>query len=52
MLQQPDIDRREKIQALSLAKQCYTTRLELLTNVTVVKDAITFVSKHLQQRQQ
>jgi hypothetical protein len=52
MSQQPDIDRREKIQALSLAKECYTTKLELLTNATVVKDAITFVSKHLQQRQQ
>ena len=52
MSQQPDIDRREKIQALSLAKECYTTKLELLTNATVVKDAITFVSKHLQQHQQ
>ena len=52
MSQQHDIDRREKIQALSLAKECYTTKLELLTNATVVKDAITFVSKHLQQHQQ
>ena len=52
MSQQPDIDRREKVQALSLAKECYTTKLELLTNATVVKDAITFVSKHLQQSQQ
>ncbi|MFL6340272.1 MAG: hypothetical protein ACJ72U_01850, partial [Nitrososphaeraceae archaeon] len=29
-------DKREKIQALSLAKQCYYMKLELLTNATVV----------------
>ena len=52
MSQQPDIERRKKVQTLSLAKECYTTKLELLTNATVVKDAITFVSKHLQQHQQ
>jgi BMFP domain-containing protein YqiC len=34
MSQQPDIDRREKIQSLSLAKECYTTKLELLTYYT------------------
>src|SRR5919197_361207 len=37
-------DKREKIQALSLAKECYSTKLELLTNATVVDDAIKFVS--------
>jgi hypothetical protein len=37
-------DRREKIQALSLAKQCYSMKLELLTNAAVVDDAIRFVS--------
>ena len=37
-------DRREKIQALSLAKDCYAMKLELLTNATVVNDAIRFVS--------
>ena len=35
----------EKIQALSLAKECYTIKLELLTNATVVDDAIRFVSE-------
>jgi hypothetical protein len=35
---------REKIQALSLAKECYAFKLELLTNVTVVDDAIRFVN--------
>jgi predicted transcriptional regulator len=33
-------DKREKIQALSLAKECYSMKLELLTNATVVDDAI------------
>jgi hypothetical protein len=36
-------DRRGKIQALSLAKECYSMKLELLTNATVVDDAIRFV---------
>jgi DNA-binding transcriptional regulator LsrR (DeoR family) len=31
-------DKREKIQALSLAKDCYSMRLDLLTNVTVVDE--------------
>src|SRR5918911_342075 len=37
-------DEREKIQALSLAKECYSMKLDLLTNATVVDDAIRFVS--------
>lgn len=41
--QQTD-DKREKIQALSLAKECYSMKLDLLTNATVVEDAIRFVS--------
>src|ERR671926_119333 len=41
-LQQTE-DRREKIQALSLVKECYSMKLELLTNATVVDDAIRFV---------
>jgi hypothetical protein len=36
-------DKREKIQALSLAKECYSMKLNLLTNATVVDDAIRFV---------
>jgi DNA-binding MarR family transcriptional regulator len=42
-VQQTD-DKREKIQALSLAKECYSMKLDLLTNATVVDDAIRFVS--------
>jgi len=38
-------DKREKIQALSLAKDCYSMKLDLLTNATVVDDAIKFVSQ-------
>ncbi len=38
-------DEREKIQALSLAKECYSMKLDLLTNATVVDDAIRFVSQ-------
>jgi Trp operon repressor len=37
-------DKREKIHALSLAKECYSMKLELLTNAKVVDDAIRFVS--------
>jgi hypothetical protein len=37
-------DRREKIQALSLAKDCYSMKLDLLTNATVVDDVIRFVA--------
>jgi hypothetical protein len=42
--QQTD-DKRERIQALSLAKECYSMKLDLLTNATVVDDAIRFVSE-------
>jgi predicted transcriptional regulator len=37
---QENIDNKEKIQALSLAKECYSMKLDLLTNATVVKDAM------------
>jgi predicted transcriptional regulator len=33
-------DKREKIHALSLAKECYSMKLDLLTNATVADDAI------------
>jgi hypothetical protein len=44
-------DKREKIQALSLAKDCYYMKLDLLTNATVVDDAIRFVSQESKDRQ-
>jgi hypothetical protein len=43
-------DRREKIQALSLARECYSMKLDLLTNATVVDDAIRFVSQKLKEK--
>lgn len=36
----------EKIKALMLAKECYAMKLDLLTNATVVDDAIRFVASH------
>ena len=39
-------DKREKIQALSLAKECYSMKLNLLTNTTVVDDVIRSVSSN------
>ena len=42
-------DKREKIQALSLAKECYGMKLDLLTNATVVNDAIRFVASSNQK---
>ena len=36
-------DKSEKIQALSHAKECYSMKLDLLTNATAVDDAIRFV---------
>jgi hypothetical protein len=43
-MSQQALQEREKIQALSLAKECYSMKLELLTNATVVDDAIRFVA--------
>src|ERR671932_130657 len=37
-------DKRDKIQASSLANEYYSMKLDLLTNATVVDDAIRFVS--------
>ncbi|MFZ0697793.1 MAG: hypothetical protein WAM88_11715 [Nitrososphaeraceae archaeon] len=40
-------DNREKIQALSLAKERYSMKLDLLTNATIVDDAIRFTKLQL-----
>ena len=45
-------DKREKIQALSLAKECYSMKMDLLTNATVVDDAIRFVSRKSKDKDQ
>jgi hypothetical protein len=44
-------DKREKIQALSLAKECYSMKLDLLTNATVIDAAIRFVSDRQKEYQ-
>ena len=38
--------RRDKLQALSLAKECYAMKLDLLSSATIVDRAITFVENH------
>jgi hypothetical protein len=44
MSQTDDSVKSDKIKALALAKECYVMKLELLTNATVVDDAIRFVA--------
>jgi hypothetical protein len=39
-------DTKEKISALSLAKEVYSTKLDLLTNINVVNDAARFIELH------
>ena len=45
-------DNKEKIQALSLAKDCYSMKLDLLTNASVVDDAMRFVSEHNNKKEE
>jgi hypothetical protein len=44
--QATETGRMERIKALYLAKDCYSMKLELLTNATVVDDAIRFVQSN------
>jgi hypothetical protein len=41
---------KRKMQALSLAKECYSIKMDLLTNATVVDDAIRFVSQKSKEK--
>ena len=41
-----DSDKREKMQALSLAKECYAMKLDLLSSATVVERAVQFVERN------
>ena len=36
---------KEKLQSLSLAKDCYSIKMDLLTNSNLLKDAIQFVEQ-------
>ena len=39
-------EKRERMLALALAKDCYQMKLELLSSVTVVERAVNFVNRH------
>lgn len=43
---EPDIERREKIQVLSLIKEVISAKLDLLTNCTVVDDVVKFIENY------
>jgi hypothetical protein len=47
--EQADIDNREKIQALALAVDCYSMRLEIMTNCGLIDEASRFISEHKKQ---
>lgn len=46
MISQTENIKGDKIKALALAKDCYAMKLELLTNATVVDDAVRFVASN------
>jgi hypothetical protein len=41
-----DGDRRDKLQALALAKECYSMKLDLLSSATVIDRAVKFVDRN------
>ena len=41
-----DSDKRERMQALSLAKECYAMKLDLLSSATIVDRAVKFVDRN------
>jgi hypothetical protein len=45
-------DNNERLKALSLAKECYNSRLEMLTNPDVVQDIVRLANKGKEQEQQ
>lgn len=44
-----DGEKRERIHALSLTKECYAMKLDLLSSATVVDRAVKFVENHRRQ---
>jgi hypothetical protein len=46
-----DIERRELIQMLALAKECYLIKMDLLTNARVLDEAMKFVARRNQSNQ-
>jgi hypothetical protein len=47
MFQKDESVKSDKIKALALAKECYAMKLELLTNVTVVDNAMKSLALHV-----
>ena len=45
-----DKDKREKLQSLSLAKDCYAIKMDLLTNSNLLKDSINFVEQSKREK--
>jgi hypothetical protein len=41
-----DGEKRERMQALTLAKECYAMKLDLLSSATVIDRAVKFVDRH------
>jgi hypothetical protein len=41
-----DGEKRERMQALALAKECYAMKLDLLSSATVIDRAVKFVENH------
>jgi hypothetical protein len=41
-----DGEKRERVQALSLAKECYAMKLDLLSSGTIIDRAVKFVENH------
>ena len=39
-------ERKDKLHTLSLAKDCYSMKFELLSNATIVEDALKFVNRN------
>ena len=46
MASDAESDRRERMQALSLAKECYAMKLDLLSSATIVDRAVKFVDRN------
>jgi DNA-binding transcriptional regulator LsrR (DeoR family) len=46
---QQDLDTKETVQALMLAKECYSMKLSLLTNASVIGDSMRFISRYKKQ---
>jgi hypothetical protein len=45
-------DGKDKLHALPLAKDCYSMKLELLTNATVIEDALKFVDRNKNNKEE